>query len=639
MSGDPDGILDHSGQVRKASREERVAVGEVVLGSAGARVEVARARAGFAEPGRVGLGRDHAAGVLQRAEPEQTIVDMEIAAASRDRAGAPGDNQVGMAGADVETELGAGKAALSECCWAEARAAFERAVHAGAGPEGLEGLAQAAFFLDEPELAVDAHERAYAAYRAAGSAVAAARVAIALAWEYRAYRGQPAVSDGWLGRARRLLEGLGPTREGGWLALREASFALPGDPTLARERAAEAESLARELGDIDLEMTASALIGLALVSQGDVVAGMARLDEATMAATAGEMSDPVAIGFSCCYLIFACERVRDLDRAAQWCQRLAVISADQNVRALRAVCRAHYGTVLMLRGEWEQAEVELAAASSVLAQTPREGVDAFARLGELRRRQGRRDEAFSLAEQAEHHPIAILCRAALALEGGDVAAAVDGAARYLRVLGAAVIERAPALEFLAEAHGHSGHAEEAMAAARELRAIADQVRTDPMLGAARHADGCAHSAAGDWEAAREAFEDAVGLYSSAGLPFEVGRARVALACSLRALGRRDAAFGEFDRASEGFLKLGAVAEERRTRRLQAGQQSSGLVRLSLREQEVLRLVAHGKTNLEIAATLVLSEHTVHRHVANILAKLDASSRAAAVATATARNLL
>jgi DNA-binding NarL/FixJ family response regulator len=65
----------------------------------------------------------------------------------------------------------------------------------------------------------------------------------------------------------------------------------------------------------------------------------------------------------------------------------------------------------------------------------------------------------------------------------------------------------------------------------------------------------------------------------------------------------------------------------------------GRVRLSPREQEVLGLVARGMTNAEIAATLVLSEHTVHRHVANILAKLGTSSRAAAAATATELNLL
>lgn len=544
-----------------------------------------------------------------------------------------------MVAVDVGSDLRAGKAALRECNWAEARAAFERAVDAGAEPEALEGLAQAAFFLDEPDVAIDAHERAYAAYRAAGRGVDAARVAIALAWEYRAYRGEPAVSDGWLGRARRLLEGIGPTRERGWLALREASFALPGDPARARGRAVDAEALGRELGDVDLEMTASALEGLALVSQGEVLAGMARLDEATTAATAGEMSDPVAIGFSCCYLIFACERVRDFDRAAQWCQRLARISADQNVRALRAVCRAHYGTVLMLHGKWEQAEVELTEAAAALAQTPREGADAVARLSELRRRQGRSEEAVRLITQAEHHPLAILCRAALALERGDLTGAVDGAARYLRSLGGALIERAPALELLAEARGEAGRADEAMETALELRAIAQRVGTDPLLGAARHAEGCAHSAAGNHDDAREAFEDAVGLLARAGLPYEAGRARVALACALRALGRNEAARAEFDRAREALLNLGAAAQERRTRQLQVGHRTRGPARLTPREQEVLALVAQGRTNAEIAVSLVLSEHTVHRHVANILAKLGASSRAAAVAAAAEQNLL
>jgi DNA-binding NarL/FixJ family response regulator len=351
------------------------------------------------------------------------------------------------------------------------------------------------------------------------------------------------------------------------------------------------------------------------------------------------MSDPVAIGFSCCYLIFACERVRDFDRAAQWCQRLAGIAADQNVRALRAVCRAHYGTVLVLRGEWERAEVELSEAAAVLARTPREGADAFARLGELRRRQGRSEEAVSLIGQAEHHPLAILCGAALALERGDLRAAVDGAARYLRSLGEAVIERAPALELLAEAHGEAGRADQAMEAARQLRAIADRVGTDPLLGAARHAEGRAHAAAGSHDAAREAFEDAVRLIARAGLPYEAGRARVALACSLRALRRREAAGAEFDRAQEAFLTLGAVGEERRTRQLRAGTPPDGRIQLSPREQEVLGLVAQGRTNAEIAAALVLSEHTVHRHVANVLAKLGAASRAAAVAIATERNLL
>jgi LuxR family transcriptional regulator, maltose regulon positive regulatory protein len=544
-----------------------------------------------------------------------------------------------MMATTARSDLRIGKTALTECKWAVAREAFESAVEAGAGADALEGLAQAAFFLDEPDIAVDSHERAYAGYRDAGRAVDAARVAIALAWEYRAYRGEPAVSDGWLGRARRLLDGAAPTPERGWLALREASFALPEDPALARARAGEAESLGQELGDVDLEMTASALAGLALVSQGDVSTGMARLDEATTAATAGDMNDPVAIGFSCCYLIFACERVRDFDRAGQWCERLARIAEDQNVRALRAVCRAHYGTVLMLRGDWDRSEVELTEAANALAGAPREGADAFARLAELRRRQGRGEEAIRLIEQAEHHPLALLSRASLGLERGDLSAAADDAARYLRSLGAAVIERAPGLELLAEVHAAAGHADEASEAANELREIAGEAGTDPLLGAARHAEGCAYSATRNHDDARAAFEDAVGLHARAGLPFEAGRSRVALACSLRALGRTDAARAEFERAHAAFLDLGAASEARRARQLQAGRAAGARAQLSPREQQVLGLVARGRTNAEIAATLVLSEHTVHRHVANILVKLGASSRAAAVATAAEQELL
>ncbi|HEY7693316.1 MAG TPA: LuxR C-terminal-related transcriptional regulator [Gaiellaceae bacterium] len=534
--------------------------------------------------------------------------------------------------------LAQGNEALRAVDWESARRLFSQALEARETPEGLEGLATAAFFLDEAELALDVRERAYAGYRAAERPVDAARVAIALAWDYRAFRGERAVADGWLARARRLLEGCEPTRERGWLALREASFALPADAALARERCAEAEALGRELGDVDLEMTATALDGLARVSQGAIAEGMARLDEATAAATAGEMRDPVAIGFSCCYLIFACERVRDLERAGQWCERVARMAEGWNVRALRSVCRAHYGSVLVLRGDWAQAEVVLSDAAAVLAARPAEARDAFARLAELRRRQGRTDEALALSAQAEHHPIALLARSAIALERGDTAAAVDEAAGYLRLLGAAKTERAPGLELLAEAHATAGRADEAAAAVEELRSIAEAAGTDPLLGAARQAEGHALAAAGGLEEAREAFEDAARLLGRAGLPFEAARARVALARALRELGREPDARRELGRARERFAALGAQADERRAEALEAGAPTGGRPVLTARESEVLRLVAEGLSNKQIASRLTLSEHTVHRHVANILVKLRLSSRAAAAAYAARHGL-
>ena len=79
---------------------------------------------------------------------------------------------------------------------------------------------------------------------------------------------------------------------------------------------------------------------------------------------------------------------------------------------------------------------------------------------------------------------------------------------------------------------------------------------------------------------------------------------------------------DLQRALAGFLDDAAPTEP------------NGASPLSRRETEVLRLVAAGLSNREIASSLVLSEHTVHRHVANILGKLTQSSRAAAAAHAT-----
>ena len=532
--------------------------------------------------------------------------------------------------------LRAGRDALARSAWPEGRAAFEEAARGDADPEALEGLAMAAFFLNDSEATLVSREQAYAAYRRIGRPVDAARVATALAWDYRSVRGEPAVSDGWLARARRLLAGTGPSLERGWLALREASFSVPRDTRGARDRCAEAAALGRELGDTDLEMTALALEGLVLVSCGEIGAGMALLDEATAAVTAGEMQDPMAIGFSCCYLIFACERVRDFDRAGQWCERLGRMAADWNIRSLLSVCRTHYGTVLVLRGEWARAETELMEAAAGLAPRSGEAAGAIARLAELRRRQGRLDEAAALVASVEHHPLAALCQGAIALERGAAGEAGDCASRYLRLTGEAGIERAHGLELLVEARLLAGDAEAAAAAAVELAQIAETAGTDPMVGAARRAEGLTRAAAGDRETARDALDDAVQLLSRAGLPFEAARARIDLARVLRAAGRRDDAFREATRAVQLFAELGAAGEERLARALLTARDRGDL---TSREREVLQLVAAGRTNAEIAAHLVLSEHTVHRHVANILAKLGASSRAAAAARAAADGLI
>jgi ATP/maltotriose-dependent transcriptional regulator MalT len=266
-------------------------------------------------------------------------------------------------------------------------------------------------------------------------------------------------------------------------------------------------------------------------------------------------------------------------------------------------------------------------------------MDALARLAELRRRQGRTDEALALIAQTEHHPLAVLSRAAIALDGGDAPAAADGARQYLRLIEGARTERAPGLELLAEAEALGGRSEEAETAAHELLAIAEAAGTDSLFAAARQAEGHAHAAAGQVDDAQQAFEDAVQLFGRVGLPFETARARLALASALRDLGRAGAADRELELARRQMAALGAVTEERRAAAATSTRGPDGGALLTARECEVLQLVAEGLGNREIAARLTLSEHTVHRHVANILVKLRVSSRAAAAAYAAKHGLI
>jgi len=106
---------------------------------------------------------------------------------------------------------------------------------------------------------------------------------------------------------------------------------------------------------------------------------------------------------------------------------------------------------------------------------------------------------------------------------------------------------------------------------------------------------------------------------------------VGLAC--RALGDEDGAALELDAARSVFEELGAMPDLTRVSALMRSAAQSDTHGLSERELEVLRLVAAGKTNREIASALVVSQHTVARHVQNIFGKLGVSSRTAATAFA------
>jgi LuxR family transcriptional regulator, maltose regulon positive regulatory protein len=553
------------------------------------------------------------------------------------------------------TECLDGDDALARGAWEEARKAFNAALEVRELPEALEGLGIAAWWLDLADLVFDSRERAYRLYLLRGERAGAARVAVWLAWDYWAFRGESAVANGWLQRARRLLEGLPYCSERAWLEVREGSLCLleEGDPVRALSLAAEGIRIAREAGNIDLEMLGRAVQGLALVASGAVPEGMSNLDEVNAAVIAGELTDRVAIGLAGCYLIAACERVRDYDRALQWCKRLKEFCAQWGLRPLFAVCRTQYASICVWRGTWLEAERELCAASDELAASrPAMKSDALVRLAELRRRQGRLVEASALVDQTPPHGAGLLERAELAFDYGDYSAAAERAEQYLRhVPTSNRTDRASGLEVLIRALTCLEDWEHAKAALGELSSIAALVATLPLRAAVSFASG--HIAMGEnkADAARRCFEDAVDLYLRSGAPFEVGRARIQLARALGKVGRIKAALEEAQRAEILLSELKADLESARAHRvleelaiLQQSDQTAVLSKvrvgeLTRREIEVLRLVAEGLNNQTIAERLFVSDHTVHRHLANILNKLDVSTRAAAVAQAARRGFL
>jgi ATP/maltotriose-dependent transcriptional regulator MalT len=277
--------------------------------------------------------------------------------------------------------------------------------------------------------------------------------------------------------------------------------------------------------------------------------------------------------------------------------------------------------------------------------------EAVVRLAELRRRQGRLAEAAALVEQVAPHGSGLLVRAWLAWDCGDPRAALELAEQYLRHLPAANrTERASGLEIAIQARTNLQDWQGAARALDELTDIGAVIATLSLRADVSFASGYVAMGKGNADAARRYFEDACDLYARGGAPFETGRTQMELARALGALGRVDAALETLRRAKSLLYDLHAEVEVARAERLIASLLTQSVTaegserkakkdELTKREIEVLRLVAEGLSNDSIAERLFVSDHTVHRHLANILNKLDVNTRAAAVAQAARRGLL
>jgi ATP/maltotriose-dependent transcriptional regulator MalT len=540
----------------------------------------------------------------------------------------------------LQDPLAKAQDALAEGSWAEARDGFLAALDVEESADALEGLGWAGWWLADAELTLSARERAFRIHRSTGDAVGAGRVAAWLAADYLEFRGEDAVARGWLDRSHRMLDDLPDGPEHGWLALHEGSYRLnvDGDHDEAARLARRATDLGREFAVADLEAIGMSLEGIAVVLRGDVEPGLRMLDEASAIATGEDLEQPMALGWALCYVIGACETVGDFSRAAQWSAPMREFAESWSARQLLGVCRSAYGSVLTARGEWAEAEAELEAAVADLdASRPGMVGSGLVRLAELRARQGRVADARALFERAGGHRAAVLGLGRLALAEGDPATAADAAERVLRRLPASgVLARVPAVELLIRARVALGEFDAAAEACTELNRAGEDLGTPYLRGRSRLVAGELAAATGDHDAARRAFEDAIDCFDEGEAPYDAALARLGLAGVLAAVGRKEAAASAARAARTTLAGLGA---DPRTSAGTDSERRALFADLTPRELEVLQLVAQGLGDAEIAERLVLSPHTVHRHVANVRAKLRLPSRAAAVAYAARAGLL
>ena len=365
--------------------------------------------------------------------------------------------------------------------------------------------------------------------------------------------------------------------------------------------------------------------------------GLALLDEAMVGAAGGQLS-PIATGIVYCGVILACQEVYEVRRAREWTHALGRWwEQQQDMIAFTGRCLVHRAEILQLDGSWPDAleAARLAGQRFVETKNPAAGL-AHYRQGELLRLQGEfagAEEAYREASRFGWEPHPGLAQLRLAQGRSDAAVA---AIRRANAETTAPLKRAGLLPAYVEIVLSVGEIEEARDACRELEQIATSYES-AMLGAmVAHARGAVELALGDAGAALVTLRRAAEVWQALEAPYESARTRVLIAQACRDLGDEDTATMELEAARGIFEQLRATPDLARLGQPRPSGETHGL---SQRELEVLRLVAAGKSNREIASALVISEHTVARHLQNIFAKLGLSSRTAATAFAFENDLV
>jgi DNA-binding CsgD family transcriptional regulator len=506
------------------------------------------------------------------------------------------------------------------------------------GPEDLERLAVAAYLAGHDEDSARAWEQAHVHWTRLGDPDRAARCAFWLAFGLL-LRGEAAQANGWLARAARLIDDAGQAGQEcaarGYLQVVACIEAQEAGDTEA------ADTVAREIVDLAGRCDDDDLLGLGLLCLGEAALALGEggraaklFDEAMVAVTTGEIS-PIPAGIVYCGVIEACMDAFDVRRAAEWTEALdRWCAARPDLVPFRGQCLVHRSQLLQAHGAWPEAVSEADRARRRLSEPAHPALGlALYQQGELHRLRGEvadAERAYRAASQQGREPAPGL--ALLRLAEGRVEAASVAIRRTLehsRGQRTHPAMLAAAVDIMLAA----GDVEDARSAADELAKIAEGVDVPLLHAVTAYATGSVLLAEGDAASALGFFRRAYLAWRDLEMPHDAARARVRIGVACRASGDDEAADLELDAARAVFERLGARPDLAEVATLTGPGRAARPGGLTERECEVLRQVAAGKTDRQIAAALVISEHTVGRHLQNIFRKIGVSSRAAATAYA------
>jgi DNA-binding CsgD family transcriptional regulator/tetratricopeptide (TPR) repeat protein len=544
---------------------------------------------------------------------------------------------MGRVMAMTDDGLARARAAFDHMAWADVVAILsDDARQATILAADLDRWATAAFLVGRPDESISAWTRGHVRAVESGDVAMAIRCAVSVGLTLIA-RGDFAPGSGWLGRAERLVTDTGfDGVERFWPLIPRAMMTLfGGDPAGAYPLFAQANDAGARFHDADLTALARLGLGHSLVAQSETDAGLSLLDEAMASIMTGEVT-PIVAGMVYCAVIETCDRTFDIRRAQQWTAALdRWTEAQPDLVPYRGQCLVYRARLMRLHGDWQDAFDAADRARDWLSRPPPDEAvgDALYELADLERLRGDYGSAErTYREASSWGRAAEPGLALLRLAQGRL----DLAGRSLTRALAETEDDMVAARLLTariDVLVATGDFESARVDADRVRSIATVVDVPMLTAIADSADGVVRLADGDITGALAVLHRAFGSWQTLEAPYEAARIRVLLGRACLAVSDREGARLAFDGAREVFVALGAEPDRIRVDALAGRRGEGGPAGLSPRELEVLRLVAAGQTNREIADELGISERTVDRHVSNIYTKLDVSSRAAATASA------